>query len=79
MKRDLKGSDPPRFIPETYNLHTTFSAFVSAEQTLEKLLGMKTLGVSSLPLVGVEMEAGSLYFFFLLFLSFENIQLDCDG
>lgn len=59
-KGDLKGSDPPRFIPKTYNLHTTFTAVASTEQMLEKLLGRKTLGISSLPLVGVEMEA---YFF----------------
>jgi len=74
VKGDLKGSDPPRFIPKTCNLHTTFSA-VSTEQMLEKLLGMKNLGISSLPLVGVEMEAGSFFFFFfVLLLSFENTQ-----
>lgn len=67
VKGDLKQSDPPRLIPKTYNLHTawliTFSAIVSTEQMLEKLLGMKNLGISTLPLVGVEMEARSLFFF----------------
>lgn len=60
VKGDLKGSDPPRYIPKTYDLHTTFTAIASTEQMLEKLLGTETLGISSLPLVGVEMEA---YFF----------------
>lgn len=46
------------------------------EQRLEKLLGMKNLWISSLPLIGVEMEAGSLFF---LLHSFENTQLGCDG
>lgn len=66
LKGDLKGSDSPRFTPKTCNLHTawpiTFSAIVSMEQMLEKLLGRKNPGIFSLPLAGVEMEAGSLFF-----------------
>lgn len=43
LKGDLRWSDPPRFLPKTYHLHTTVSA-ISTEQDVWKAIRNKKHG-----------------------------------